>query len=159
MSSRSPLLLFSAARGADASAVCAATAGVLSSEGLRVVMIDATDVTTFNPAAAASLRESIGRVMSELGADPVHAAAWASAPGVSHLSVLRSALDALADPQADAVILDCGSLTRARELVEVPSVLVRLLDAALTPRMAMWRSRVDDRPTVFEALSGLRHEL
>lgn len=127
------------------------------------MVIDAATPDAADPTVVAGVRATLGRIMGQLGADPVHVAAWSSLPSVAHLSVLRAALDGLADPQVDAVLVDCGPLARARELVEAPAILVRLLDAALTPRLAMWRAPGETAPesaaTVFEALSDVRNEL
>ncbi len=99
--------------------------------------------------------------MGRLGADPLDAVAWADLPLVAHLSTIAAMLDGLADPQFDRVVVDCGSSIQARQLVETPAILLRLLDSALTPRLAMWRfpGEAESDPTVFEALSDARSEL
>lgn len=161
MSNRSRLLLLSGPGGAGTTSLVAATARALADEGLRSHVVDASVRDAPNPEVVAGIRSSIGRVLHELGADPLHVAAWSGLPCVAHLSTLREVLVALADPQVDAVIVDCGPLERARELIETPAVVVRLLDAALTPRMAMWRSpgEPDSESTVFEGFSDARHEV
>ncbi len=103
---------------------------------------------------------SVGRLFAELGAEPVVAEAWSSLAGVAHLSTLSRILRALTAGAVDVVIVDCGDHRRARELVELPSVLERLLDAALTPRLAMWRSTGSaGEAAVFDAVSSARHEV
>ena len=99
--------------------------------------------------------------MGQLGADPLDALEWSDLALVAHLGTIRAMLDGLADPQFDRVVVDCGSSIQARQLVETPSILLRLLDSALTPRLAMWRfpGEADPDPTVFEALSDARNEL
>lgn len=161
MSSRSPLLLLSGTGGAGTSTLAALTAEALASEGLRVAVIDASGPSEVEPAVSDALQRSLGRILGELGSDPIHSQTWAALPGVAHISVMRAVLDALHNPGIDAVVVDCGPLTRARELVQTPTAIVRLLDSALTPRLAMWRStgEPESAATVFEALSDARNDV
>lgn len=160
MSSRSRLLLLSGTGGAGTSTLVAVTADALANDGVRVAVIDASEPSAVEPGLTDALQRSVGRILGELGSDPINAVMWDALPGVAHLSSMRAVLDALSDPQIDAVVVDCGPLTRARELVETPTAIVRLLDAALTPRLAMWRSTGEPEtvPTVFEALSDARND-
>ena len=162
MSNRARLLLLSGIGGAGTTSACAATFEALADEGVR-----ARRVADPGPGRAMShdlVSGSIGRVLGDLGADPVQPAAWDALPGVTHLSVLLEVLELLATPGVEAIVVDCGDLRRARELVELPSVLLRLLDAALTPRLAMWRSTTptggtDDVDTAFESLARARERV
>ncbi len=99
--------------------------------------------------------------MGQLGADPVDALAWSGLPQVGQLSTLHAFLDGLADSRFDRVVVDCGSLNDTKQLLQTPSILLRLLDSALTPRLAMWRfpSEPESDSTIFEALSAARNVL
>ena len=47
-------------------------------------------------------------------------------------------------------------------VLALPATLLRLLDSALSPRLAMWRSEGDDEertPVIFDALSAARAEV
>ncbi len=162
MSNRVRLLLHSGVGGAGTSSACVATLAALTDEGVRARLVDG-DGAAAEPAVLDLLRASLGRLAGDLGAEPLVPQAWDSLPGIAHLSLLHAVLEALQDPGVQAVVVDCGDLRRARELVELPSVLVRLLDSALTPRMAMWRAPrgqtgVPKGDTVFESLSRARGE-
>ena len=161
MSNRSRLLLLSGPGGSGAGTFAAATARALVDEGHAPHVIDVDAVRVPGDALAAVLRSSVGRIMAGMGSDPVADEDWAALPGVAPLSALYDVLTALADPGVDVVVVDCGGIDRARELIAAPSRLVRLLDAALTPRLAMWRmpGEVESAPTVFEGLSALRSDL
>lgn len=162
MSSRARLILLSGVGGAGTSTVAAATLAALADEGLHGVAVDASGAAALEPAVLERLTSTVGRVFAEVGGDPVVTQAWAGLPGLRPLGALAQAVTALTDAEADAVVLDCGPLERARELVDLPGVLLRLLDAALTPRVAMWRSPADGSapaPTVFEALSAARADV
>jgi arsenite-transporting ATPase len=79
--------------------------------------------------------------------------AWSDLPGVALARLWQEI--ALARRSADLVVVDVGSLVRVRELVALPGVLVRLLDASLTPRAAMWRGSAGEGG-LFESLSEAR---
>lgn len=157
MSNRARLILLSGVGGAGTSTLTAATAAALEAEGLAATVIDSSATEPLEPYVVEQLNESVGRLGADIGADPLIAEAWASLPGASALSTLQRARAALADTRSGAVVLDAGPLRAARDLVDLPAAMTRLLDAMLTPRLAMWRSNGssgDD--TLFEALSGLR---
>ncbi|MBK9740665.1 MAG: hypothetical protein IPO93_14455 [Actinobacteria bacterium] len=148
--------------------MCAATAEALREEGLRGVVVDATSGAGTHPLAAAWSSASLGRLGAEAGADPLPATHWASLASIQQLSALLHVRDAL-DAGSDTVIVDCGPLDRARQLLELPTIVLRVLDAALTPRLAM-RRRVppdgsptdpatDPPPTLFEEFEGIRGEV
>jgi arsenite/tail-anchored protein-transporting ATPase len=151
VSNRSRLILLSGLGGAGTSTLAAATVDALRVEGHSAVLIDASGSVPPDPGLVTAVSATLGRVMTESGADPVLARAWSSLGAVSQLSALAAALRSLGE--ADAVVVDAGSLVRARELLDLPAVLVRLLDSVLTPRTAMWRPGGEP---VFEAWSAAR---
>jgi arsenite-transporting ATPase len=158
--SRCRLILLSGVGGAGTTTVAAATAEALRSEGLNVLLMDAGDPVSPDPGVVSLAGSSVGRLFAELGADPLVTEAWSSLAGVGHLSVLARVVRAQSEGDVDAVVVDCGDHRRARELVELPSVLERLLDAALTPRLAMWRSTgPGGSEAVFDAVATARHEV
>ena len=157
MSSRARLILLSGVGGAGTTTLCEATVAALESEGLAAAFVDATAPGDADTAVVARLTGSLGRLGGEIGADPMLADAWTSLPIVRDLSTLRRISAALSDPGIDAVVVDAGPLAAARDLVELPAAAIRLLDALLTPRIAMWRATGDGgSDTVFESLSALR---
>ncbi|MHB8796417.1 MAG: ArsA-related P-loop ATPase [Candidatus Nanopelagicales bacterium] len=165
MSSRSRLLLVSGTGGSGATTICAATASELAAEGLATGLVDASGEAA-SPEALAAVQgvvaATLGRGWGVLGADPVHPAAWSGLPGLGGLAALWDVVALLADPSVDVVVVDCGPIARARELVALPATLLRLLDAALNPRLAMWRSDEGDQdqpPVIFEALSAARADV
>ncbi|MDI1288985.1 MAG: hypothetical protein PSX37_03415 [bacterium] len=133
----------------------------LADEGRRHLIIDSSEQRSVHPAVLAAVQSSVGRIMGQLGADPVDALAWSGLPQVVHLNTLHAMLDGLADSRFDRVVVDCESLHEARQLLQTPSTLLRLLDSALTPRLAMWRfpSEPESDRTIFEALSDVRDDL
>lgn len=123
-------------------------------------VLDSSGPVDPDPAVVALVGSSVGRLFAELGAEPLVAEAWSSLAVIAHLSTLARALRTLTEGVADVVVVDCGDHRRARELVELPSVLERLLDSALTPRLAMWRSTgPSGEAAVFDAVSAARHEI
>lgn len=154
MSSRSRLLLLSGPGGAGTSTLAASAVAELAHEGLRTALVDATDPVDHD--SADLLAGTLGRVLADMGADGLVLEAWAALPGLAELTALRRSAAALSDPAIDVVIVDCGPLANARRLVALPQVLIRLLDAAMTPTTAMWRDDAD--PTVFASLSHARAE-
>lgn len=165
MSNRARLILLSGTDGPATASVARATAEAAADEGVHALLIDGMAPDP-DPGAVDLLTSSLGRVFADLGADPVHVDMWSSLPGVAHLATLNRIMAALADPSLDAVLVDCGDIRRARELVDFPQVALRLLDALLTPRLAMLRGsargwpagEADDQQhaTAFEAMSSLR---
>ncbi len=160
MLSRARLILLSGIAGAGTTTITAATAAALQAEGLRVEVIDVSEPQAPDQSVVAGISLSLGQVFAEVGADPLLAEAWTSLPAVAHLSSLTRIVAALDDASIDAVVVDAGDHRLARELVDLPAVLLRLLDAVLTPRLAMLRpsggvgSRGD--APLFEALSAVR---
>lgn len=155
MSSRPRLLLLSGPGGSGTSEVAAAAVGSLAEEGLRPALVDVAAGADHD--AQLGVAASLGRVLADMGADPIVAEAWAGFPGLAELGALQRTADALADPAHDVVVLDCGPLAAARGLIALPGILLRLLDASLTPATAMWRDA--EEPTVFEVLSRARTDV
>lgn len=160
MSSRCRLILLSGVGGAGTTTVAAATAAAARSEGLTVEMLDASGCVDPDPGVVALVGSSVGRLFAELGAEPLVAQAWSSLAGIAHLSTLARVLRYLTEGEVDVVVLDCGDHQRARELVALPAILESLLDSALTPRLAMWRSTGSaGDAAVFDAVASARHEV
>ncbi len=157
MSNRARLILLSGVGGAGTTTLCAATAAALEAEGLRVSAVDAGATDEPDAAVVSLLTASLGRLGAELGADPLIVPAWYSWPAVTALSALQRMSQALSDASSDVVVVDAGPLSAARSIVDVPAAATRLLDAVMTPRLAMWRtSGPTGGETVFESLSALR---
>lgn len=95
----------------------------------------------------------VGALVS--GCESLPQEVWASLPGVQELSVLLAAHDALSG--GTPVVVDGGTFDSAGRLVALPSLTLRILDALLTPDVALMRSAGDQTP--FEALSALRAAL
>ncbi len=160
MSSRCRLILLSGVGGAGTTTVAEATAAAARSEGRTVEVVDASGAVAPDPAVVSLAGSSVGRLFAELGAEPVVAEAWASLAGVAHLSTLARVLRTVAEGTTDVIVVDCGDHRRARELVELPAILERLLDSVLTPRLAMWRSTAPSGdPAVFDAVAAARREI
>jgi arsenite-transporting ATPase len=149
----SRLVLVTGAGGAGVSTIAAATTAASADEGLTTRLLSVDSPGPVHPAVAEILGAAVGQVSLGLGADPVVAEAWSRLPEVRLLSTLTRAAEAVAE--VDLVVIDAGPSATARDLVSMPDMLVRLLDAALTPRMAMVRA-ADGSPAVFEALSAAR---
>ena len=148
------LILVTGPGGVGATTLARATVDALRSEGASADLVV--------PAAAARMRATesvagaLGGVLGALGADALPVEAWAGLPGLSPLGLLFEAHERL--QEVDAVVIDAGPLSAARELVELPSSLVRLLDAALTPSLAMWRS-IAGEDAAFQGLSEAREQV
>ena len=147
------LMLLSGTGGAGTSTMAVATAEAARAEGLAAVLLDGTGEAAVLPAAQAAIAGPVARVFADLGADALLPQAWSGLAGLAHLSTLLEAEAAL--DSAEVVVIDMGTHTRARELVQLPATLLRLLDSALTPRLAM-RRPADGEEGVFESLSTLR---
>jgi anion-transporting ArsA/GET3 family ATPase len=160
VSSRARLILHSGIGGAGTTTISAAAVAALQAEGLHVEAIDASEPLPPDPSVIDRLTSSLGRVFADVGADPALAEEWSTLSVVSHLSALALIDRALSDASVDAVVVDCGDHRRARELVDLPAVLTRLLDSILTPRLAMWRSAgATTEGALFDALSAARADV
>lgn len=147
---------------ADAATFAEATAdAVLSSglpfEGSSVDIVDASTGAhgTTGWDAAAALLPVWETVAAEVGADPLVGEAWSGLPGIDHVSAWQRI--AASGAHHDVVVVAGGTHSRTRELVGAPRALLRLLDAVLTPRTAMWRSR--SGAGVFDEVSRVRAEV
>lgn len=165
MSSPPRLLLLSGTGGAGTTTVCAATVEALRDEGLRGTLVDATSTAQTHQDAATWLTATLGRLGSDAGADPLHPSIWTSLATVQQLSALLHIGDVLHSAELDAVVVDCGDLGRTRELLQLPGTLLRVIDSALTPRVAMRRTPAPaDGPaaaatTLFEDLQSVREQI
>ena len=163
MSSPVRLLLLSGTGGAGTTTLCAATHAALVDEGLRGLVVDATDQVSPDPRVQAWAGATLGRLAADAGADFVHPQTWGSLATASQLSALLAIADAVRSGDVDAVVVDCGSLDNARQLVQLPSILGRILDSTLTPRLAMHRpaapGEVAASTTVFEEVEVMRASL
>lgn len=150
----SRLILLTGPGGAGTSTVARATLEAAREEGAAAELVD---VAREAGAGAIDLATStIGRLFAALGADGLPVQAWVALPEVRLLSTLLRVSDLMAE--VDAVVVDAGPLTAAADLVQVPQSLERLLDAALTPTLAMWRSS-DGDDVGFGALSDARRAI
>lgn len=150
------LILLSGVGGSGTTTLAAATADALRDEGVSATLIDGTGDAAVDPAAQDLLVAPARRLLGEAGADALVPEAWVGLAGLSALSVLLLSEAALGT--SDAVVVDLGGHARAREVVQQPGTLVRLLDAALTPRLAM-RRPAEGEEGIFEALSAMRGTL
>ena len=132
----SRLILLCGDRGTGVAAHVEATALAVDDEGLSVATIDVDDCGG-DAAALSAVAAVFDATLGELGAEAMPPEAWSALPGVADLGALLAIAQATADH--DVVVVDAGDPRRARELVTLPSVLLRVLGQALTPRMAMWR--------------------
>ncbi len=138
--------------GAGTTSLVDATVRDARSTGASVWSIDVAEPQrSLAPDLRALVSATIGSLAVASGADRLAPEAWASLPGMRNLAVLDEIRRACLDE--DVVVVDAGSLVTLRELLELPHVLLRLLDASLTPRSAMARP---DSVALFDALSEAR---
>ncbi len=145
MSSRSRLLLLSEDPGLQLPAAQVIHADSHSPDARVLDMVSST----------------LGRLAGQIGSDPLPDPAWWSLPTIRQLSALWAARDALANPEVNEVLLASRSVQGMRELVEAPAVCKRLVDAAMTPRVAMWRGGGEPESAVplFDSLATARQDL
>jgi len=86
------------------------------------------------------------------GADELPWEVWTSLPGIRDLSLILRMVDEVS--HGHAVVVDAGSLDEAVRLASLPGSALRVLDALMTPDLAMHRTPAGAGP--FEALSSLR---
>jgi arsenite-transporting ATPase len=145
------LIVVTGPGGAGTSTLAQATVAAAHDEGLTVELLDREPGEPGRGTQA--VRVALGRVFAALGSEVLPWEGWSGLPGLAALDMLVAAHDRLGE--VDAVVLDAGPLPAAREFVELPGILERLLDSALTPALAMWRSAIgEDGP--FSALSDAR---
>lgn len=155
MSDSSRVILLAGDGGAGTTTLALRTANEMRDLGLSVAEVDASGDVVSDPSAAivSALQETLGLLWREAGAEAVLPEQWGGLVGISLLDAWHRI--ALAQRTSDAVVVDAGSLARFRDLAAAPGTLLRLLDAAMTPRSAMWRSSSGEAG-LFETLSTLR---
>lgn len=149
------VILVAGQGGAGTSSLVRSTVDGIRAEGVEAVALDASgaQVPDPDPSVATWLGSTLGRLLQEAGADPVVPEAWSGLPDVGIVDAWRRIVQAR--QECDAVVVDAGSLARVRDLCALPGSLAHLLDAAMTPRTAMWRSS-SGGGGLFESLSDLR---
>lgn len=148
----SRIILLAGPGGAGTSTITAATCRSAAEAGLSTHSVDAGDPDrALDPDLRGLLGMTVGAMALSAGADRLLPEAWSSLPGVRLLAVLEEVRRAAIDH--DLVVVDAGSLVALRELLDLPHVLLRLLDATLTPRSAMTGP---DGGALFDALSEAR---
>ncbi len=148
----SRIVIMAGVGGAGTTSLVDATVRDARSTGASVRSIDAAEPQrSLALDLSALVSATIGSMAVSSGADRLAPEAWASLPGVRILAVLDEMRRACLEE--DVVVVDAGSLVTLRELLELPHVLLRLLDASLTPRSAMARP---DSGALFDSLSEAR---
>lgn len=148
----SRIIILAGLGGAGTSTLVDATVREARSTGASVCTVDVADPDrTLAPDLRALVSSTIGAMAVAAGADRLVPEAWGSLPGVR----LLSALDEIrrASLEEDLVVVDAGPLLGLRDLLDLPHVLIRLMDASLTARSAMARQ---DSGALFERLSEAR---
>jgi arsenite-transporting ATPase len=146
------LLLIAGAAGAPTRAFALETVRVLRDEGARAVIADASTVPG-TTSMGLPIAQAWNAALGEIGGDPVVDEAWQGFPGAHQVAVLSAAAGLLAEN--DVVVVDVGDVDRLRDLLALPAAMQRLLDSAMTPRLAMWRGSSEDAD-VFERFSVAR---
>ncbi len=154
MRSAGRVILVAGQGGAGTTSLARSTVDAMRAEGGDVIAIDAsgTSAPDPDPSVVKWLSGSLGRLWLEAGADPVVPAVWS---GLSDVGIVEAWLRITQARQEADVVVDAGSLARVRDLCALPGSLAQLLDAAMTPRMAMWRA-ASGASGLFESLSDLR---
>lgn len=148
----SRIVIMAGLGGAGTTSLVDATVRDAGSTGASVCCIDVAEPQrSLAPDLSALVSATIGSMAVASGADRLAPEAWAALPGVRTLAVLDEIRRACLEE--DVVVVDAGSLATLRELLELPHVLLRLLDASLTPRSAMARP---DSGALFDSLSEAR---
>lgn len=155
MSDSCRIILVAGDGGAGTTTFARRTADEVRDLGLSVVEVDASGGVVADPSGAvvSALQDTLGLLWREAGADAVLPEEWSGLVGIGLLDAWHRI--AMARRTSDAVVVDAGSLARLRDLAAAPGALLRLLDAAMTPRSAMWRSSADEAG-LFASLSELR---
>lgn len=149
------VILVAGQGGAGTSSLARSLSDAIRAEGVEAVDVDASGARAADPdpSVARWLGSTLGLLLQEAGADPVVPEAWSGLPDVGIVDAWRSIVQAR--QESDAVVVDAGPLSRVRDLCVLPGSLAHLLDAAMTPRTAMWRSS-SGGGGLFESLSDLR---
>ena len=152
------VILVAGQGGAGTSSLARSTVDAIRAEVGDVVAVDASGTVEADtdPSVVAWLAGTLGRVWLEAGADPVLPETWCALPDAGLVGAWHRITQAR--QTAAVVVVDAGSLVRVRDLCALPGALARLLDAAMTPRMAMWRS-ASGAGGLFESLSDVRAEV
>lgn len=155
MSDSSRVIVLAGDGGAGTTTHARRTANELRDLGLSVAEVDASGDVLSDPSAAvvSALQETLGVLWRDAGAEAVLPEQWGGLVGISLLDAWHRIV--LARRASDVVVVDAGSLARLRDLAAAPGTLLGLLDAAMTPRSAMWRPSSGDA-SLFESLSALR---
>lgn len=137
--------------------MAADTAASITAEGVSTALVDVSASAPVEsggsgPTLLHPLVAAIGRIGAQVGADAVLPELWCALPGWDLAQAWGRVLSA--HEEYEVVVVDGGSFARTRDIIALPGVLLRLLDAALTPRTAMWRTGLDEG--VFEELSAAR---
>ncbi len=147
------LLLASGASARDSAAFAKAVEVSARGEGLRCTRIRrGAGLDEAQELVAAT----VGLPLGLLGADPLVREAWSALPGLRPLGSLLAAHTSLSESSDDLVVVDAGDLDECLALVALPDLGLRLLDSAMTPRLAMARRPEVD---VFDQLSVMRARL
>ena len=149
MSNRADLIIVSASRTALSEEFSESSRRECPEPCVRLSL---ADVDTHAVVARAVTR-GLGSLI--VGPDPIPADVWSVLPGIRELSLLLAAGDAAS--AGSTVVIDAGTTSDAVRLVSLPSVVLRIVDALLTPDVAMIRTGRGENG--FEALSELRASL
>ena len=149
MSNRAQLILISGTSSSLATDLAAATVREFSTPCDVLTMAD----TPVHPLLLRAATFGMGPLIT--GGQALPSDVWSAVPGVPELSLLLAAHDLIAD--GDSVVVDAGTFDAIQRLASFPSLSLRILDAVLTPDVAM--VRVASGETPFEALSSLRAAL
>lgn len=150
----SRVILLAGLDAADTADFAAATAEAVEATGMSVRVLHAGDASRIPATGIATMvGATLGAVGAEIGADPLIPEAWAGLPSVRILTVLDEIRRTR--QEGHVTVVDVGSLSDLRDLLNVPQVLQRVLDASLTPRTAMRRSGAGEAE-LFDVLSEAR---
>jgi arsenite-transporting ATPase len=136
VSNQARLVLLSGTGGSGTTTLVDATMASAREEGLVAVAVDAVRPQV-EPAAWSSAQALRAALVGWLDADAMPPENGMALGPVRHWAAWERIVASIEEPGVDVVIADCGSLREARDLIEFPALARRLLDAALTPSLAM----------------------
>jgi arsenite-transporting ATPase len=136
VSNQARLILLSGTGGSGTSALVGASLAAAHDEGLRAVSVDATS-PVIHASTTDDVRSLARALVGWLAADAVPDEAWTDVAWVRQFAGWAQVISALEKPHVDLVLVDCGSLREARALIAFIGTTRRLLDAAVTPTLAM----------------------
>jgi len=160
VSNQARLILLSGTGGSGTTTLVEASRAAAHDEGLRAVVVDAVH-PALDDEFARTVRDLAGVLVGWLDADDLPLEAWSCLLPVRQMAAWDQIATALDQPQVDVVLVDCGSLRESRALMEFAATSRRLLDAAVTPSLAM-RSQaapVGSSEVHFDVVSDLRDRL